>query len=66
MDRQTKTQNEDIVKTHIQNLHKMRLTLKKEQYNLQNYRVFPRDLNQKKCPTHLFTWKKKVGQKVEN
>jgi hypothetical protein len=47
MDRQTKTQNEDIVKTHIQNLHKMRLTLKKEQYNLQSYRVFPRDLNQK-------------------
>jgi hypothetical protein len=64
MDRQTKTQDEVITKTQTQNLHKMRLTLKKEQYHLQSYRVFLRDLNQKKMSYPPFHMEKEGGAKV--
>jgi hypothetical protein len=66
MDGQTKIQDEGITRTQTQNLHKMRPTLKQEQYHLQSCTILLRDLNPTKCPTHLFTWKRNVGQKFEN
>jgi hypothetical protein len=63
MDRQTKTQNEGVARTHIQDLHIMKLTQKRKQYHLQSYRVFLINLNQKQIPHPPFHMENECGAK---
>jgi len=60
-----KTQDEGIARTQCSKLHKMKLILEKKN-DLQSPKVLPRNFEQKKCPTHLFTWKRKVGQRFKD
>ncbi len=60
-----KTQYEGIARTQCSKLHKMKLTLQKK-YDLQSLDVLPRDFEQKKFPTYLFTWKRKVGKRFKD